>query len=216
MTIEEGIKTRGTKAGRTEIPDVGRRQLPRFLKDMGYKVGAEIGVQRGYFSRRLLAEGLELYCIDPWESYPMYHDFEGGQAHQDKVHEACKEHLAEWIESGQCHLVQKMSMDAVDDFEDGSLDFVYIDGHHGLKYVTEDIFEWSRKVRKGGIVAGHDYAYGRLPKNHDAPYILQVKWAVDAYVGAFRIRDWWVLGARRKTKDNEKRDQYRSWFWFKE
>ena len=48
-------------------------------------------------------------------------------------------------------------MDAVKDFADKSLDFVFIDGHHGYDYIKEDIREWSKKVRKGGIVSGHDY-----------------------------------------------------------
>ena len=26
---------------------------------------------------------------------------------------------------------------------------VHIDGNHGFKYVTEDIFEWSKKIKKG-------------------------------------------------------------------
>lgn len=214
--IKDGLNLPADRHGRVEIPDCGRRELPRFLKEMGCKVGVEVGVQRGFFSRRLLREGLELHCVDPWLSYPLYHEFDGYQEHQDKVLNACKENLKEWIDSGKCHIVRKTSMDAVNDFEDESLDFVYIDGHHGLKFVIEDIFFWSKKVKKGGIISGHDYAYGKLPKNQDDPYILQVKWAVDAYVGAFRINKWFVLGAKNKTKRGEKRDQYRSWFWIKE
>jgi hypothetical protein len=56
MKIIEGIKLKGRPA---EIPDCGRRQLPEFLKEMGYRVGVEIGVQRGSFSVRLLRAGLE-------------------------------------------------------------------------------------------------------------------------------------------------------------
>ena len=48
-------------------------------------------------------------------------------------------------------------MDAVKDFKDESLDFVYIDANHGYESTKEDIREWSKKVKKGGIVSGHDY-----------------------------------------------------------
>jgi predicted O-methyltransferase YrrM len=48
-------------------------------------------------------------------------------------------------------------MEAVKDFKDESLDFVFIDGNHQYSYVLEDITEWSKKVRSGGIVSGHDY-----------------------------------------------------------
>jgi hypothetical protein len=86
MRIIDGIKHTGTPF---EIPDVGRRQLPGFFKQMGYKVGVEIGVQRGSFSRRLLRVGLEVYAVDPWLSYRDYHAFTGYQNHQDKVFYCC-------------------------------------------------------------------------------------------------------------------------------
>jgi hypothetical protein len=210
MRIIDGIKHTGTPF---EIPDVGRRQLPGFFKQMGYKVGVEIGVQRGSFSRRLLRVGLEVYAVDPWLSYRDYHAFTGYQNHQDKVFTAAKENLKPWIDSGKCHMVRKKSMDAVGDFEDESLDFVYIDGHHGFKFVTEDIWAWSKKVRKGGVISGHDYAYGRWKELE--PYVLQVKEVIDGWTQANRIFPWYVIGAKSKTKENERRDQYRSWMWFK-
>lgn len=212
MKIIEGIKHQGRPF---EIPDVGRRQLPGFFVEMGYKVGVEIGVQRGYFTRRLLRVGLEMYAVDPWLSYGDYQprDPEYYQRHQNRVYESAKENLAPWVDTGMCHMVRKKSMDAVGDFEDESIDFVYIDGHHGFKYVTEDIWEWSKKVKKGGVISGHDYAYGKWKEL--GPYVLQVKEVVDAYTKAFRIDPWYVLGSKHKEKENERRDQYRSWMWFK-
>jgi predicted O-methyltransferase YrrM len=62
-------------------------------------------------------------------------------------------------------------MDAISDFEDSSLDFVYIDANHTYEAATEDIREWSKKVRPGGIVAGHDYVntegYGVIQAIHE-------------------------------------------------
>ena len=48
-------------------------------------------------------------------------------------------------------------MDAVADVRNDSLDFVFIDADHKYTSVCEDIREWSKKVRRGGIVSGHDY-----------------------------------------------------------
>ena len=103
-------------------------------------------------------------------------------------------------------------MQAVKDFEDESLDFVYIDGHHGFKYVTEDIFEWSKKIKKGGVISGHDYEYSRNPENEKKTYKMQVRYVIDAYTQAFGIDRWYVIG-RDKHIYGEKRDQFRSWFW---
>jgi hypothetical protein len=58
-------------------------------------------------------------------------------------------------------------------FPDNSLDFVYIDGDHSYDAVLLDIILWHRKVKDGGILAGHDYQETR---KHG------VKKAVDDYV----------------------------------
>jgi predicted O-methyltransferase YrrM len=39
----------------------------------------------------------------------------------------------------------------------GSFDFVYIDARHDYASALEDIRDWWPKVRRGGILAGHDY-----------------------------------------------------------
>ena len=48
-------------------------------------------------------------------------------------------------------------MDAVKMFKDRSLDFVFIDANHAFDYVMQDLIEWTKKVRIGGIVSGDDY-----------------------------------------------------------
>jgi hypothetical protein len=77
--------------------------------------------------------------------------------------------------------------------------------------VTNDIVEWSKKVRKGGVISGHDYI--RIERRND---ILQVKEAVDAYTKKNEINPWYVLGRKNKLDENEIRDKQRSWFWFKQ
>jgi len=205
--IIEGIKQKGPGI---RIPNTCRRALPRFFKAMGYKVGVEIGVQRAYFTRRLCRQGLTVYGVDPWLAYPDYAPHDRDQPHMDAVYASALKNVSMFP---KCSLIRKTSMEAVKDFEENSIDFVYIDGHHGFKYVTEDIFEWSKRVRVGGCISGHDYAYSH---HSDNAYVLQVKYVVDAYTKAFNIQNWYVLGADKKTMENERRDQYRSWLWFKE
>lgn len=40
--------------------------------------------------------------------------------------------------------------------EDGSFDAVFIDGNHSYEYVKQDLENYSKKVKKGGIIAMHD------------------------------------------------------------
>lgn len=52
------------------------------------------------------------------------------------------------------------SVEASKQYEDNSLDFVYIDANHSYESVLEDIISWYPKVKKGGILAGDDYNEG--------------------------------------------------------
>jgi predicted O-methyltransferase YrrM len=54
-------------------------------------------------------------------------------------------------------LITKTSDDAVLDFNDESFDFIYIDGIHQYENVKQDIINYLPKVKKGGVIGGHDY-----------------------------------------------------------
>jgi predicted O-methyltransferase YrrM len=49
------------------------------------------------------------------------------------------------------------SFDRAKDFEDESIDFCFIDANHTYDFVKKDILAYSPKMKKGGIIAGHDY-----------------------------------------------------------
>jgi hypothetical protein len=189
-----------------EIANVGRDDLAGLFAELGYSIGAEIGVERGLYSEVLCRANpdLMLYGIDAWQAYKGYRD----HVSQDKLdgfyHEAQTR-----MASYDWHAVRKFSMQAVGDFKDRSLDFVYIDGNHTLPYVINDILEWSKKVRKGGIMSGHDYRRSKrlVSQNH-------VVYAVNCYCQAYRVRPWFLFG-RRERREGEVRDTARSWAWVK-
>ena len=193
-----------------EIPDAGRDDLPKFLFESGCKVGVEVGIDRGEFGMKLCQAGLKVYGIDPYTIYPGYKDTESYENHYDEAIANLKDY--------DYTIIKKLSMDALADFKDGSLDFIYIDGNHFLPYITADIFGWDAKLRKGGIMSGHDYAfvYGlgerSIPKVYDG---IHVKAAVDACAYIMRVEKLYVLG-ERFAKKGEKRDRWRSWFWIKQ
>jgi predicted O-methyltransferase YrrM len=51
----------------------------------------------------------------------------------------------------------QIELEVVNQFEDESLDVVFIDLTHTYESVKQDIELWLPKVKKGGILAGHDY-----------------------------------------------------------
>lgn len=209
MTISEGIKQ--FKGCPAEIPDTSRNDLGEFFKEMGFTVGAEIGVYKGDFTTTFLDAGLTVYAVDPWMPYKDFDiESENRKDRQDFLFRHTQKKLAKY--GDKVKFIRKTSMDALDDIPDGSLDFVYIDGNHKFKYVAEDLVEWSKKVKKGGVICGHDYCHpSRLKKDRWDDY--QVIFVIDAFVKAYRIEDFWVLGGKRELP-GEKRDRFRSWMWF--
>lgn len=53
-------------------------------------------------------------------------------------------------------IVEASSVQAARQFEDESLDFVFIDADHEYNAVKADIAAWWPKIKSGGIIAGHD------------------------------------------------------------
>ena len=53
----------------------------------------------------------------------------------------------------------KNSYDAVRSIEEKEIDFVFIDAAHDYESVKKDILAWLPKVKKTGIIAGHDYTW---------------------------------------------------------
>ena len=138
-----------------------------------------------------------MYAIDPWIGYEGSGRTEQKQEEQDKSFEIAKETLAPY----DCTIIRKTSMDALEDFKDGELDFVYLDGDHRFRQVAEDIVEWEKKVRKGGVVSGHDY----WNTNPEAKNLMcQVGVVVDAYTKLYDL-DFFI------TSNNKAN----SWFWIK-
>lgn len=169
--------------GGTEIHGINRNTMALVLSDLDFKVGAEIGVAEGMHAEVICRNnpGVKLHCVDIWEAYPGYSEY----ADPDDCFTQAKDRLNAYDVSFH----KKFSMDVVKEFSDNSLDFVYIDAAHDFKSVADDICEWSRKVRVGGIVFGHDYKRSNSRSRH----VVHVKDVVDAYMYAHAISPWFVL-----------------------
>ena len=132
--------------------------LPDILKSRGMfenLVGVEIGVDRGATSEYLILnlKNLKLYGIDP---YVDYQDWWGWVAWADKAYMEMRNRLDRY--GDQFSLVRKTSDDAASQFEDESLDFVFVDGLHTYEQVTLDCKNYYPKLKKGGWFGGHDFS----------------------------------------------------------
>jgi len=166
---------------------IGRfKDVPRLFKELGFKVGAEVGTYQGEYARYLLryCPGLKLYGIDMWKSYKGYKDF--GANDLIDSHQIAKER----VKGYDCELIQGWSNEVVKRVLDESLDFVFIDGNHAYEYVVEDIANWSKKVRSGGIVYGHDFDDYTNRRRWKQMHVIQ---AVEGWVKSYKIHPWFVL-----------------------
>ena len=182
-----------------------RRVLPHVLKERGLLgVGVEVGVCEGIFSEFILQNWPgELYLVDPWKALPDYHD-----APYD--HEANYEKTLGRMQSfpTRHHICRTTSVVASRQFNDESLDFVYLDGNHSYEAVRQDLRAWYPKVRKGGMLAGDDYCV--TPEQTvdfglgNGPYTFGVKRAVDEFALEYQKNvsiDWlanWSFTVERR------------------
>ncbi len=143
--------------GKDQIRDVkvlsGRGKLLRVLPHNG--IVAELGVDEGNFSRRILelTEPRTLHLVDLWGS---------DRFNREKERQVRTRFQAE-IETGQVVVHQGDSLTHLGGFDDGYLDWVYIDTSHRYELTLAEL-ELSRiKVKPGGIIAGHDFCKGTTP-----------------------------------------------------
>jgi predicted O-methyltransferase YrrM len=118
-------------------------------------IGAEIGVDKGESTKGLLnkCENIKkIYAIDPWTEYKAL-----TQEACDKNYLIAKEYLRSYVLDNNIEIIKEPSLQAVLDFKDLSLDFVYIDGDHSFEAAYADICAWYPKVKSGGVVSGHDF-----------------------------------------------------------
>jgi len=99
--------------------------------------------------------------VDPWlNGYDK--DDHASHANMEEVKKIYFLRIADFVNVSHIELP---SLEASKQFSDGELDFVYLDGDHKTDAVIADIDAWKPKVRKGGILAGHDI---NIEKVHNA------------------------------------------------
>jgi len=130
--------------------------ITELLNNRACKRGVEIGVFKGQFSRQLLEnwDGT-LYMVDPWRPLgDEYIDASNHKNHMDAYQETM-DNIRGFED--RAFMFRGLGELVVDVFEDNSLDFVYIDGNHAYDWVKQDIQLWWPKLKKNGLLMGHDY-----------------------------------------------------------
>lgn len=136
--------------------------MPRyeFLADMinrnGYKRIVEVGVDKGETTKYLLEHcDLRHYVLVDNKFNPDL-EIELKEKGLVKKKPTCFRPV---------EILKMDSVEAAKRFRDKEFDLVFIDASHDYQSVLNDILAWKPKVRKGGIICGHDFF-----KSGDKPY----------------------------------------------
>jgi hypothetical protein len=165
--------------------------LAGIINREGFTTGAEIGVAYGGHADYMLSNcpGLKkLYCVDPYT--PDYNSTDGyslpeslltdnggvdalqagkkfGEAEYEELYLHALHRLKRFGDRQE--LIRMSSHQGWSevffnrDHKGHALDFVFIDGRHTFGDVMADIELWGMMVRKGGIIAGHDFNHPSYP-----------------------------------------------------
>lgn len=151
--------------------------------------GAEIGVNIGINSESILKELRieKLYLIDIWDNYEKI-DYV-----RSNIDQYYKTVLRKFRKDKRVRIIKDFSKNAVKYIDDDSLDFVYIDANHIYEYVYQDIELWFKKVKNGGVIAGHDVF--NCPDVLDAVKDFCSKNKIIFHI---KLPDWYFVKNKRK------------------
>lgn len=112
-------------------------------------VVVEIGSYSGVSSELFALFCKRLYCVDIWQGYA-----EPAEKIFDEL----------FIKYNNIVKMKLTSRDAAKNFQNHSIDLLYIDSDHRYETIKEDVLLWASKIKTNGIISGHDYNWRPVRK----------------------------------------------------
>ena len=160
------------------------------------EVGSWYGRSAAFMGVEIANSGkkVEFVCIDPWENGGP--DLVGTKFEVREPHALYNSFLANTAHVRDYVKPLRMtSLEAVDLFEDESIDFLMLDGDHNYPVVKDEIIAYLPKMKKGGIISGDDYLW---------PGVTQ---SVEETLGSNHV------GVRIHKRDRDYRKSVSHWFY---
>lgn len=140
-------------------PGLYTRAVNSFASGTFVEVGSWKGRSAAYLGVEIMNSGkpIKLICVDTWK---------GSLEHKDMDVIISDSLYNEFIKNTQpissvLVPMRMTSLEAAKQFEDNSLDFVFLDASHEYEDIMADLEAWYPKVKAGGLFAGHDYHVSR-------------------------------------------------------
>lgn len=183
--------------------DLPLRPMIEFLKeyfnDENQLIGAEIGVFKGFNALSILRNlNIEtLYLIDSYMKYDGYDKVnmnyevnrKGGFDNIKRYAQNKLKHYNDkirWLNI-KSHIAYNVIANSVS-MNDFMLDFVYIDGNHSYSYVINDLKNYWKIVRDGGVIGGHDIDIFDV-----ASAVNDFKNQLGSYSFGIKGKDYWFI-----------------------
>jgi hypothetical protein len=133
------------------------------------EVGAYLGRSSLYLASRIQWSGkkIRLYVVDLWDGWlyedcDEHHSAGAGKENTDVFWHFIRNVRRAGVEDVICPL-KMPSEQAASLFEDGTLDFVFLDADHRYEAVRRDLEVWFPKIKRRGVLGGHDYLHPDFP-----------------------------------------------------
>lgn len=122
----------------------------------------EIGSWKGR-SSHALASGCKgtVFCVDHFQGSPDELEHAHKEATTVDIFPVFIENMKQF---DNVRVLKMSSEEAANEFDDGVLDMVFIDGTHNTPAVLKDIDLWKSKVKEGGLLCGHDGNYPAIQR----------------------------------------------------
>lgn len=143
------------------------RWYARFARALRGGTFVEVGSWKGrstsFIGRICNENGTRLVCVDHWKGS------KDGLAERYAATLAVEDVRQTFFDNMSrlgvtVEVLDEPSVQAAARFADGSVDRVFLDGSHDGPSVAEDLVAWSRTLRQGGVLAGHDYGAHKHPE----------------------------------------------------
>ena len=138
------------------FPNFYKKIVQKFPYGNFVEVGTWYGKSAAFMTVEIINSGknIKFYCVDEWTGAVEYSPNTLTEQSEDFYNEFLNNSKSV---DGKFIPIRSRSDIAAYKFEDASLDFVFIDASHDYESVKADIKAWYPKIKKGGIISGHDY-----------------------------------------------------------
>jgi predicted O-methyltransferase YrrM len=131
------------------------RELSKLWGETIVEVGTYMGGSAWLIVLLTHLRGCHTYCVDPWDGST---DIQHSPEEWEAVYRCFLRNLEDLNFGRHLTVLRQSSVQAACSFDDESVGLVFIDANPDVDSVSADIAAWWPKLKRGGVMLGHDYS----------------------------------------------------------